>query len=71
MVKLLLEEGLSCDKIDLHGDTVTNIAHNKGYEEILELLPHDSRDDVAHTAAPDHFEDIFKDLKPRTKYKCV
>lgn len=71
MVKLLLAEGLSCEKVDLHGDTVTNIADKKDYEKVLEILPHDLAYDIAYSNFHERFEDIFINLRPQFKCECV
>ncbi|XP_022919371.2 ankyrin repeat, SAM and basic leucine zipper domain-containing protein 1 [Onthophagus taurus] len=39
VVKMLLNDGFICDKMDIRGETPTQIALKHGYEEIVKLLP--------------------------------
>lgn len=64
VVEFLLSEKASCDKIDIRGNTVIDIARAIGADDVLNVLPIDYAGEEIHlnlTSLPD-FTQIFVDL---------
>ncbi|RZC42622.1 ankyrin repeat, SAM and basic leucine zipper domain-containing protein 1 [Asbolus verrucosus] len=70
IVDLLLKEGFSCDKIDVRGNTIADVARSNGFENILKLLPKDPFNDEFYVCLNNNhvnFEEVFNNLKRQEK----
>jgi ankyrin repeat protein len=69
IVSFLLSQGFTCDKVDIRGNTVADLAQSNSSDAILKLLPKDPMDNfylALNTSST--FEDTFGSLKNGEKY---
>ncbi|EEZ98003.2 Ankyrin repeat, SAM and basic leucine zipper domain-containing protein 1-like Protein [Tribolium castaneum] len=69
IVEYLLKEGFNCDKTDIRGNTVAELAHSRGFQDILDLFPKDPFDEFYQYLNNNelNFEQTFNNLAPSEK----
>ncbi|XP_044259259.1 ankyrin repeat, SAM and basic leucine zipper domain-containing protein 1 [Tribolium madens] len=69
IVEYLLKEGFNCDKTDIRGNTAAELAHSRGYQDILDFFPKDPFDEFYQYLNNNelNFEETFNNLTPNEK----